>query len=320
MSQTHPNESVLTTSPQGGEAILLTGASGLVGSALAPVLQAHGYRVLRAVRRAPQSADEIRWQPLVAAKDVPVEERKAFEGLHAVIHLAGENIAGGRWNASRKKRIKESRDNATANLSELLLGLSDRPRHFISASAIGGYDQTLPHAQTEETPFIGGFLGEVCSGWENASQSLEDAGVRRALLRIGLVLSPRGGVLQKLLPIFKACLGGPISSGRQWMSWIDLDDLVQVILRVLQDDQLEGPINCTAPGAVRNEDFTTILAAKLGRPVGPRVPALALRILYGEMGQALVVDGARVLPARLEAAGYRFRHPDLPSCLRNQLA
>lgn len=319
MSQTHPHESDLTTLSRGGEAILLTGASGVVGSALAPLLQAHGYRVLRAVRRAPKSADEIRWQPLVAAKDVPEEERKAFEGLHAVIHLAGENIAGGRWNTARKKRIRESRETATANLSELLLGLDDPPRHFLSASAIGGYDQTLPHAQTEETPFIGGFLGEVCSGWENASKPLEEAGVRRALLRIGLVLTPRGGVLQKLLPIFKACLGGPISSGRQWMSWIDLDDLVQIILRVLKDDQLSGPINCTAPGAVRNEDFTTILAARLGRPVAPRVPALALNILYGEMGQALVIDGARVLPKRLEAAGYQFRHPDLPSCLRNQI-
>ena len=319
MSQTHPHESDLTTLPQSGEAILLTGSSGVVGSTLAPLLQAQGYRVLRAVRRAPQSPDEVRWQPLVPAGEIPEEELRAFENLHAVIHLAGENIAGGRWNAARKKRIRESRETATANLSELLLKLESPPKHFISASAIGGYDQKLPHPQTEETPFIGGFLGEVCSGWENASQPLEEAGIRRALLRIGLVLTPRGGVLQKLLPIFKAFLGGPISSGRQWMSWIDLDDLLQIILRVLRDDQLSGPINCTAPGAVRNEDFTTILASKLGRPVAPRVPALALNTLYGEMGQALVVDGARVVPQKLEACGYRFRHPDLPSCLRNQL-
>ena len=319
MSQTQPHESALTTLPQSGEAILLTGSSGVVGSSLAPLLQAQGYRVLRAVRRAPQSPDEVRWQPLVPAGEIPEEELRAFENLHAVIHLAGENIAGGRWNAARKKRIRESRETATANLSDLLLKLESPPKHFISASAIGGYDQKLPHPQTEETPFIGGFLGEVCSGWENASQPLEEAGIRRALLRIGLVLTPRGGVLQKLLPIFKAFLGGPISSGRQWMSWIDLDDLLQIILRVLRDDQLSGPINCTAPGAVRNEDFTTILASKLGRPVAPRVPALALNTLYGEMGQALVVDGARVVPQKLEACGYRFRHPDLPSCLRNQL-
>ncbi|MBA4684822.1 MAG: TIGR01777 family protein [Planctomycetes bacterium] len=319
MSQTQPHESDLTTLPQSGEAILLTGSSGVVGSSLAPLLQAQGYRVLRAVRRAPQSPDEVRWQPLVPAGEIPEEELRAFENLHAVIHLAGENIAGGRWNAARKKRIRESRETATANLSDLLLKLESPPKHFISASAIGGYDQKLPHPQTEETPFIGGFLGEVCSGWENASQPLEEAGIRRALLRIGLVLTPRGGVLQKLLPIFKAFLGGPISSGRQWMSWIDLDDLLQIILRALRDDQLSGPINCTAPGAVRNEDFTTILASKLGRPVAPRVPALALNTLYGEMGQALVVDGARVVPQKLEACGYRFRHPDLPSCLRNQL-
>ena len=320
MSQTHPHESDLTTLPQSGEAILLTGSSGVVGSALAPLLQAQGYRVLRAVRRAPQSPDEVRWQPLVPAAEIPEEELRAFENLHAVIHLAGENIAGGRWNAPRKKRIRESRETATANLSELLLKLESPPKHFISASAIGGYDQKLSQPQTEETPFIGGFLGEVCSGWENASQPLEEAGIRRALLRIGLVLTPRGGVLQKLLPIFKAFLGGPISSGRQWMSWIDLDDLLQIILRVLRDDQLSGPINCTAPGAVRNEDFTTILASKLGRPVAPRVPALALNTLYGEMGQALVVDGARVVPQKLLEAGFSFRQPDLPSCLRNQLA
>ena len=319
MSQTQPHESDLTTLPQSGEAILLTGSSGVVGSSLAPLLQAQGYRVLRAVRRAPQSPDEVRWQPLVPAGEIPEEELRAFENLHAVIHLAGENIAGGRWTAARTQRIRESRETATANLSDLLLKLESPPKHFISASAIGGYDQKLPHPQTEETPFIGGFLGEVCSGWENASQPLEEAGIRRALLRIGLVLTPRGGVLQKLLPIFKAFLGGPISSGRQWMSWIDLDDLLQIILRVLRDDQLSGPINCTAPGAVRNEDFTTILASKLGRPVAPRVPALALKTLYGEMGQALVVDGARVVPQKLEACGYRFRHPDLPSCLRNQL-
>ena len=319
MSHSSPSDSDLAAPSQGGEAVLLTGSSGVVGSALIPLLTARGYRVIRAVRREPANDEEIRWQPLLPANQISAPQKEAFEGLHAVIHLAGENIAGGRWNSARKKRIRESRETATANLSELLLKLESPPKHFISASAIGGYDQKLPHPQTEETPFIGGFLGEVCSGWENASQPLEEAGIRRALLRIGLVLTPRGGVLQKLLPIFKAFLGGPISSGRQWMSWIDLDDLLQIILRALRDDQLSGPINCTAPGAVRNEDFTTILASKLGRPVAPRVPALALNTLYGEMGQALVVDGARVIPQKLEACGYRFRHPDLPSCLRNQL-
>ena len=312
-------DSGLTSPPQRGESVLITGSSGLVGTELTKILESQGYRVVKAVRRPPRSSGELEWQPLIPFEQIPVDQRAAFEGFDAVIHLAGENIAGGRWNKNRKERIRNSRIESTQNLCQLLNSLESPPRIFLSASAIGGYSQTTDKAQTEEDPFVDGFLGEVCSGWEQSSEILEEKGIRRVLLRIGLVLSPHGGLLQKLVPIFKCFLGGKISHGQQWMSWVDLDDLIQIILFSLQNQKIKGPINCTAPGAVRNEDFTTILAAKLRRPVAPRVPALALKVLYGEMGQALIINGARVLPTKLEAAGYRFRHPDLPSCLRNQL-
>ena len=312
-------DSELTSPPQRGESVLITGSSGLVGTELTKILESQGYRVVKAVRRPPRSSGELEWQPLIPFEQIPVDQRAAFEGFDAVIRLAGENIAGGRWNKNRKERIRNSRIESTQNLCQLLNSLESPPRIFLSASAIGGYSQTTDKAQTEEDPFVDGFLGEVCSGWEQSSEILEEKGIRRVLLRIGLVLSPHGGLLQKLVPIFKCFLGGKISHGQQWMSWVDLDDLIQIILFSLQNQKIKGPINCTAPGAVRNEDFTTILAAKLRRPVAPRVPALALKVLYGEMGQALIINGARVLPTKLEAAGYRFRHPDLPSCLRNQL-
>ena len=312
-------DSELTSPPQRGESVLITGSSGLVGTELTKILESQGYRVVKAVRRPPRSSGELEWQPLIPFEQIPVDQRAAFEGFDAVIHLAGEHIAGGRWNKNRKERIRNSRIESTQNLCQLLNSLESPPRIFLSASAIGGYSQTTDKAQTEEDPFVDGFLGEVCSGWEQSSEILEEKGIRRVLLRIGLVLSPHGGLLQKLVPIFKCFLGGKISHGQQWMSWVDLDDLIQIILFSLQNQKIKGPINCTAPGAVRNEDFTTILAAKLRRPVAPRVPALALKVLYGEMGQALIINGARVLPTKLEAAGYRFRHPDLPSCLRNQL-
>lgn len=313
-------DSELTSPPQRGESVLITGSSGLVGTELTKVLESQGYRVVKAVRRTPRSSGELEWQPLIPFEQIPADQRAAFEGFDAVIHLAGENIAGGRWNKSRKERIRNSRIESTQNLCQLLNSLESPPRIFLSASAIGGYSQTTDKAQTEEDPFVDGFLGEVCGGWEQSSEILEEKGIRRVLLRIGLVLSPHGGLLQKLIPLFKCFLGGKISHGQQWMSWVDLDDLIQIILFSLQNQKIKGPINCTAPGAVRNEDFTTILAAKLRRPVAPRVPALALKVLYGEMGQALIINGARVLPTKLEAAGYRFQYPDLPSCLRNQLA
>ena len=312
-------DSELTSPPQRGESVLITGSSGLVGTELIKTLESQGYRVVKAVRRPPRSSGELEWQPLTPFEQIPADQRAAFEGFDAVIHLAGENIAGGRWNKNRKERIRNSRIESTQNLCQLLSSLESPPRIFLSASAIGGYSQTTDKAQTEEDSFVDGFLGEVCSGWEQSSEVLEEKGIRRVLLRIGLVLSPHGGLLQKLVPLFKCFLGGRISHGQQWMSWVDLDDLIQIILFSLQNQKVKGPINCTAPGAVRNSEFTLLLASHLGRPVAPPVPALAIQALYGEMGTNLVLRGSRVIPESLTRMGFKFEHRDLPSSLRNQL-
>jgi uncharacterized protein (TIGR01777 family) len=299
--------------------ILVTGASGLVGSALIPSLEQQGHRVIRAVRTDPRGENEIRWRPLESPEEIPTKEREAFEKIDAVVHLAGENIAAGRWNDERKDKIRSSRVDATRNLVSLLRQLSSPPSTFISASAVGGYPSEGDQEMTEDSPLGDGFLGNLCRDWENAASMMEEVGTRVVRLRIGLVLSPDGGILAKLLPLFRFCLGSRIGSGRQWMSWIDLDDLVQIIRWVLADPSISGVLNCTAPGAVRNIDFTTTLAAALRRPVAPPVPAFVIKLLMGEMGQRLVLEGPRVISKRLKQLGYRFLSPDLPSSLRRQL-
>ena len=299
--------------------ILVTGASGLVGSALIPSLEQQGHRVIRAVRTDPRGENEIRWRPLELPEEIPTKEREAFEKIDAVVHLAGENIATGRWSDERKDKIRSSRVDATRNLVSLLRQLSSPPSTFISASAVGGYPSEGDEEMTEDSPLGDGFLGKLCRDWENASSPLEEVGTRVVRLRIGLVLSPAGGILAKLLPLFRFCLGSRIGSGRQWMSWIDLDDLVEIIRWVLADPSISGVLNCTAPGAVRNIDFTTTLAAALRRPVAPPVPAFVIKLLMGEMGQRLILEGPRVISRRLKRLGYRFLSPDLPSSLRRQL-
>ncbi|MEE2883248.1 MAG: TIGR01777 family oxidoreductase [Planctomycetota bacterium] len=301
------------------QTVLITGSSGLIGSALIPQLQARGHRVIRAVRRNPRVDDEIRWRPLEPPEQIPAAERKAFDKLDAVIHLAGEDIASGRWSSTKKKKLRSSRVDATANLVSLLQQLPSAPATFISASAIGGYPANSDELLTEAATFSSGFLGQLCRDWESASSALEEIGTRVVRLRIGLVLSPDGGILRKLLPLFRFCLGSRMGSGRQWMSWIDLEDLVQIIRFVLEDQSIEGSLNCTAPHSVRNVDFTRTLAAALRRPVAPPIPGPIIRLLLGEMGQSLILDGQRVAPTRLLDLGYRFTSPDLPAALRHQL-
>ncbi|MGE4613802.1 MAG: TIGR01777 family oxidoreductase [Planctomycetota bacterium] len=301
-----------------GTRILITGASGLIGSALIPVLKRQGHHVFRAVRTEPAGDDEIRWRPLETPQQLPASEREAFEGFDTVIHLAGENIASHRWTDQRKQEIRSSRVEATTNLAALLGQLSSGPSEFISASAVGGYPADSDEILTEQSAFGRDYLAEVCRDWESASDSLAASGVRVVKLRIGIVLSPAGGILERLVPLFRWCLGSRIGSGKQWMSWIDLDDLVEIVKLVSTTKTIEGPINCVAPAAVRNVDFTTTLAAILRRPVAPPVPAFIIRLLYGEMGQSLILEGRRVLPARLMQLGYHFKSPDLPSALRNQ--
>ncbi|MEE2890195.1 MAG: TIGR01777 family oxidoreductase, partial [Planctomycetota bacterium] len=211
------------------------------------------------------------------------------------------------------------RVDATRNLVSLLRQLPSPPSTFITASAVGGYPGEGDEEMTEDSPLGEGFLGNLCRDWENAASPMEEVGTRVVRLRIGLVLSPAGGILAKLLPLFRFCLGSRIGSGRQWMSWIDLDDLIEIIRWVLADPSISGVLNCTAPGAVRNIDFTRTLAAALRRPVAPPVPAFVIRLLMGEMGQRLVLEGPLVISERLNQLGYRFLSPDLPSALRRQL-
>ena len=299
--------------------VLITGPTGLVGSALAPKLEANGYRVLKAVRRDPVNEREIRWRPLDTPDQISEQELQAFDKIDAVIHLAGKNISDGRWNAKNKREFRSSRINATQNLAALFQKIPSPPKTFISASAIGGYRSDSDQAVTEESPFTSGFLAELCTDWEAATIPLRELQTRVVLLRIGLVLSAEGGALKKLLPIFRSCLGSRMGSGKQWMSWIDLDDLVEIIMLSLRDPEFEGVLNCTAPGSVRNRDFTATLAAFLRRPVAPPIPGFLIKLLLGEMGQTLLLQGARVSPKRLLELNYRFISPDLPAALRQQL-
>lgn len=300
--------------------VLITGSSGLVGSRLISVLESRGQRVFRAVRREPQNQNEIRWRPQDLPQNIPPHEQDAFENIDAVVHLAGENIAESRWNSARKDSLRSSRVKATENFVGLIQRLSSPPKYFISASAIGIYSSHTDVPMTESSPIAEGFLGDLCRDWENASAPLEAIGTRVSHLRIGLVLSPAGGALQRLLPLFRMCLGSRIGSGRQWMSWIDLDDLIEIIYQELLNTGLGGVLNCTAPGSVRNSDFTAILATALRRPVAPPIPSFLIRLLFGDMGQQLILQGARVTPQRLLDEGYRFAHPDLPAAIRNQLS
>ncbi|MEC9476989.1 MAG: TIGR01777 family oxidoreductase [Planctomycetota bacterium] len=299
--------------------VLMTGSSGLIGSALIPSLEENGYRVLRAVRRDPIDEREIRWRPLDPPDQIPEQELQAFEQVDAVIHLAGKNIAEGRWSPTSKMEFRSSRVDSTRNLVALFQKLTSPPKIFIGASAIGGYRSDSDEVVTEDSPFTSGFLAELCSDWEASTNPLGNLQTRVVLLRIGLVLSDDGGALKKLVPLFRWCLGSRLGTGRQWMSWIDLDDLIEIILLALRDPELEGVLNCTAPGCVRNRDFTSILAAFLRRPVAPPVPGFLIKLLLGEMGQTLLLQGARVSPKRLLERNYRFLSPDLPAALRRQL-
>jgi uncharacterized protein len=295
--------------------VAIAGSHGLIGTALMPALRVRGDRVIRMVRRSSAPGpDEIVWDPdgghIAAAR---------LEGLDAVINLAGENIAAGRWTAERKVRIRESRVRGTRLLAETLLHLERPPGVFIAASAIGYYGDRGGEVVREDSPPGTGFIAGVCREWEAAADPARRAGIRVVHLRSGLVLSPRGGVLAKLLPMFRLGLGGPLGSGRQHMSWIAIDDHVGAVLHVLVRAEMDGPVNLVAPHPVTNREFTRTLGALLSRPALLAVPAVMLRAALGEMA-AEVLGGARVEPAKLLGSGFAFRYPDLESGLRHLLA
>ncbi|MGH7508456.1 MAG: TIGR01777 family oxidoreductase [Gemmatimonadales bacterium] len=292
----------------------ITGASGLIGSALSRKLASNGHRVTPLVRRA-AGAGEISWDPAQGRLNA-----KDLDGLDALVNLAGENV-GARWTRDRKMRIRESRVRGTRLLSEAL-ARTGRPAVLISASAVGIYGNRGEEVLTENSPpgeARNDFLAQVGREWEAAAEPARTAGARVVHTRFGVVLSPSGGALKKMLLPFRLGLGGRLGRGSQWMSWVSIDDAVGAIDHALQVDSLSGPVNITAPEPVRNRDFARTLGRILSRPTPFAVPAAALRLALGEMAEATLLASARALPKRLLASGYRFQHEDLESGLRHVL-
>ncbi|WP_433376775.1 TIGR01777 family oxidoreductase [Streptosporangium sp. CA-115845] len=293
-------------------AIIVTGSSGLLGSALVKALRADDTRVVRLVRRAPQGVDEAFWNPGKGLIDPA-----ALQGARAVVHLAGAGIGDRRWSDDVKRELVRSRVEGTRTLVKALAELPDRPPTLLSASAIGYYGDTGDHEVDETAPPGEGFLArEVVVPWEAETVPAEEAGIRVARLRTGLVLSGAGGMLAKILPIFKLGLGAPLGSGEQYWSWISIDDWVHAVLHILGDPEISGPVNLTAPQPVTNAEFTRALGKALHRPTMPlAVPGFALRTAIGGFAEEGVLAGQRVLPRRLLESGYTFRHTRLSEAL-----
>ncbi len=292
--------------------ILVSGVSGPIGSALLPSLNTREYDVVRLVRGPAKTEGEISWDP--ARTMVP----KTVSGFDAVIHLAGETIVG-RWTEAKKAKIRDSRVLGTRNLAEALAKANVRPQVFICSSAIGYYGDRGEEVLNEQSPPGSGFLPAVCREWEAATQPAVDAGIRTVLVRTGVVLSPRGGTLGKMLTPFRMGVGGRIGNGRQWMSWIDVDDWVGAIHHILKTDLLQGPVNMVAPRPVTNAEFTKTLASVLSRPAIFPVPAFAVKLAFGEMGETVLLGSQRVEPTQLVMSGYPFRFRALRASLENIL-
>jgi uncharacterized protein len=294
--------------------VAITGATGLIGSALVERLRARGHRVRRLLHTARGVAEgDVVWDP---AREAP--PAGALAGVDAVVHLAGEPIAH-RWTAARKRAIRESRVRSTEQLAAAVRAMERGPRVFLGGSAIGYYgdrgDELLDESSTPGTDF----LAQVCVEWEAAAAPVADAGVRLVLLRTGVVLSPKGGALQRLLPIFRLGAGGRLGGGGQWMSWIGLSDHVRAMEHALFTDALRGPVNVVAPNPVTNAELATTLGRVLARPALVPVPAVALELLFGDMARATLLAGQRVLPRALSGAGFDFDEPTLESALRAEL-
>jgi uncharacterized protein (TIGR01777 family) len=294
--------------------ILVTGATGLVGSSLVPRLRAAGHEVLRLSRGA-DGPDVVRWDPARGSFDAA-----RCDGCAAVVHLAGESIASGRWTAERMQRIRASRVEGTRVLVEGLAAAGIRPRIYVGASAIGAYGDRGDEVLTEDSEFGEGFLAEVCRDWEGASEAVEAAGARRVLLRIGIVLAREDGALAKMLTPFKLGVGGVVGPGTQWWSWVSLDDLCAIFERALTDEGMSGIYNAVAPDPATNRTFTAALGHALGRPTILPLPAFAARIALGRMADALLLASTRVVPTRLQQAGFRFADSELEPALRRLLA
>ena len=299
--------------------IVVTGSTGLIGTALVPALVARGHEVVRLVRQKAAGAvvgnvSESVWHPERGEVDAA-----ALAGCDAAVHLAGENISEGRWTDEKKRRIIDSRRQGTRLIAETLARLTPRPRALVSASASGYYGDRGDEVLTEASATGKNFVAEVCREWESAAEPARAAGIRTVNLRFGIVLSGEGGALSKMLTPFKLGVGGKIGGGAQYYSWIAIDDAVGVILHALEDESLSGPVNTVSPQPLRNSEFTAVIGRVLGRPTIFPVPAFAARLAFGEMADELLLASTRVEPAKLRAAGFEFKHPTLEGALRHLL-
>jgi uncharacterized protein (TIGR01777 family) len=291
--------------------ILISGSSGLIGTALTSFLTTAGHTVTRLVRRAPLASDERGWNPKRGELDPEV-----FDGIDVVIHLGGEGIASGRWSEAKKTRIRDSRVLSTRLLCNTIASLANPPQVAIMASAIGYYGDTGSTEVDESSSIGSGFFAETCKAWEETSYVLHSGATRLVTMRIGTVLSSRGGALQKMLPAFLAGVGGPLGSGSQFMTWISLQDIVGAFEHAIHSRTLQGPVNVVSPSPVTNADFTAILGRIIKRPTLMRLPATLLRILFGELADAALLASTRVLPKALQRDGYSFCHSTLEACLQ----
>jgi len=295
--------------------ILISGASGLVGKHLIPTLKAKGHEVYKLVRKTPKSSDEIQWD---AEKGFSETEQAKLKNFDAVVHLAGDNVASENWSDEKKRKIRDSRVIGTRVLVDALKQTQNPPRIFVAASAVGFYGNRKSEVLTEDSSAGKGFLTDVCTAWEDEIEKAE-AFARVVYLRIGVVLAENGGALEKMLTPFKLGVGGTIGSGKQWMSWIALDDLIKIVHFALENENLRGAVNTVAPNPATNEEFTKTLGKVLHRPTVLPIPEFAIKLMFGEMGKTLLLEGARVLPKKLQDAGFEFQFSNLEAAMKHVL-
>ena len=300
----------------GKQTVAITGASGMVGTALATVLRESGHKPVSITRKASESNEgSIVWDPASGLKDP-----SRLETIDTVVHLAGENIAGGRWTAALKDRIRRSRVEGTRSLVKSIAAIGHRPKTLVCASAIGFYGERGDTVLDEDAVAGSGFLAEVCRGWEQEAEAATELGLRVVKVRIGVVLSPKGGALAKMLLPFKLGAGGIIGSGKQYWSWIGLHDLVRIIAFCVEHDSIRGAVNAVSPNSMTNYDFTKGVGRALHRPTLFPMPAFAAKLVLGEMANELLLSSTRVIPKKLKEQGFEFHYPELVGCLEHELS
>jgi uncharacterized protein (TIGR01777 family) len=292
--------------------ILISGASGFIGSHLAPFLEGQGHEMIKLVRHENLGSNEIHWHPMKGILDPA-----SVENIDAAIHLSGESIGSLRWTEKKKQAIRDSRVKSTQLLAKTFAKLKHPPKIWLNASAVGFYGNRGNEVLMEESGPGNNFLAEVCREWENAAEEAANMGIRIVFLRFGVVLSKDGGVLKNMLLPFKAGLGGKLGSGQQYMSWVALDDLISAVSFILTDSNLQGPVNVSAPNPVTNAEFTEALGKALNRPAKLGVPAFALKMILGEVADEMLLSSCRAVPQKLNLANYSFAYPDLASAFHS---